>query len=464
MLKTRVFSCGLALCLGAVTALAAPPQVIQIPAPHGNNTAGTSARVLVGKDYGKALAPYKAQNQLTAATNQRLTKEKSSAGGTVLTPGVQNGSTDTIPYFNSWFLTGSRNSIYTYSMVGHSPKAGGTTLINNMLIPLEIQLLDGNGKLVADFNPAAGLCAAGSDISLTEDSPIYNIATYPGGSGLPSDTGQFTDTQMRAQFHSIRAANWHTQLNTPLSVCQDLGANNHVWFTQLDPSAWAYLTDQGGNIVGEAMDINAIGNVFAEVLSAENSFPGSGVPNNTIPVILTDAISAYVPATGGGATCCVLGFHTAQAGIQDPNGILVWAWATFLPPGNIFSPLSDVSDLSHEMTELFNDPFVNTSVAPWMDGSGTFSQGNLETGDVIEAMAPADALFQVTLTTPGNGTVTYTEQNEALLSWFTRTPLNGGVYSWPNTHTLSQCPHVLSHVQAYCYGEGSAGFLYGPPY
>ena len=79
-------------------------------------------------------------------------------------------------------------------------------------------------------------------------------------------------------------------------------------------------------------------------------------------------------------------------------------------------------------------------------------------------MSPADALFPVTLNTPGNGTVTYTVQNSANLAWFTRNPLNGGVYSWPNTHTLSQCAHVLSPTQNWCYGEGSAGFFFGPPY
>src|SRR5271165_3756551 len=126
--------------------------------------------------------------------------------------------------------------------------------------------------------------------------------------------------------------------------------------------------------------------------------------------------------------------------------------------------------LSHELSELYNDPFVQnggTSVSPWIDGSGSFAQANLETGDVIEGMAPADVIYSVPLNTTG-GSFDYNLQNVALLDWFTRVPFNGGIYSWPNEHTLGQATHGVNcnapGVCSWLYGQGSAGFFFGPPY
>jgi hypothetical protein len=88
----------------------------------------------------------------------------------------------------------------------------------------------------------------------------------------------------------------------------------------------------------------------------------------------------------------------------------------------------------------------------------------LETGDCIEDMAAVDVIYNVPLNTTG-GPYTYTEQNLCTLEWFIRTPFNGGIYSWPNEHTLGQSPHVPnSPVPNWTYGEGSAGFYFGPPY
>jgi hypothetical protein len=88
----------------------------------------------------------------------------------------------------------------------------------------------------------------------------------------------------------------------------------------------------------------------------------------------------------------------------------------------------------------------------------------LETGDVIEGMALSDVVYNVPLNTTG-GAFDYNLQNVALLGWFTRIPFNGGIYSWPSEHTLGQAPHVPgSQVPNWQYGQGSAGFYFGPPY
>lgn len=410
-----------------------------------------------------SMVAFKAQNHLSAAMNNHLLKEKSSAGGSFAGPGIKNGTVDTVPYFNSWFITGSRNSIYTYSMVGQSPTMGGTTGINNELIPLITLLIDSNGNIAFVFDPTVVNDPQGSDVDLVKQSPIYDATTtYPGNRGsLPPDTGQIVDTNQRAEFSLVRTTDWHTPLNTPTSpntqYAQVLFQNN---------GDWTFVVDQNNNPLFPVVNIVSISNIFGQILAVE--MPA----NNVVPIILTDFVAAFDPVSGN---CCALGYHNAQPGIVNQAGILVWAWATFVPQSNnpFDAGFSDIVTLSHELTELYNDPFVNTNVAPWVDGSVTFAQGNLESGDVIENMSVVDAVYPVVLNTFG-GPYTYHPQNVALLQWFTRNPAaptNGpgpGVYSWPNTNTLNNGHNPAGpcgmNPGCWVYGEAPGGFFFGPPF
>jgi len=434
----------------------AAPRYIKLTAPKGGNTGGMSTRIQKGGEWSKNLASFRAQNKLSSTMSQQLVKEKSSAGGTFGNPNYVNGVVDTIPYFNSWFITGSRNSVYTYSMFGHSPKAGGTTYINNRILPLIIDLMDPNGNTLFRFDPTGGgACGPGSDVALTVKSPIWDATTLYHGNGgsFPPDKGQFSDTKLRASFTGVKAANWHT----PLSAPQNGDCSQIIAEVFLDPTAWVYLIDTNNNIVGVAMDINVISNVYEAYLAADVA--AFGTPNSVFSIILTDYLSAYDPTSG----CCVLGYHTADPGKANPAGIQVWAWSTFLPPppGNPFGGWSDVQVISHEVDEAYNDPFVNTLVAPWVDGSVSFAQANLETGDVVEAMPDPFVIYPVTV-----NNYNYHVQNQATLQWFTRTPaapITGpgpGVYSWPNTNVLNNGHNPAGWV----FGEGPAGFYFGPPF
>ena len=265
------------------------------------------------------------------------------------------------------------------------------------------------------------------------------------------------DTAQRTQFASVAAANWHTPLNTNLS-------SGVIWiqFLEWNNGDWVCFNGEAPPCTSfPVFNINVISNNFSFILSVESP------PNNEVPIILTDWLTAFDPSNGN---CCVLGFHTAQAGIQDPLGILVWTWGTWIPfnaDNGFTNPFtggfgSNSMVLSHEISELYNDPFVNTAVAPWVDGSVSFAQGNLETGDVIEGMAPADVIHTVTLNTTG-GPFDYFLQNVALLEWFTRNPYNGGIYSWPNEGSLSHNPHVAgtcANNPTWAYGQGSGGFFF----
>ena len=218
------------------------------------------------------------------------------------------------------------------------------------------------------------------------------------------------------------------------------------------------------------VNINSISNIFAQILgpSYEN------VPSTEIPIILTDYVTAFDPSSG----CCVLGYHSANQGNEGGNSISVWTWSTFIPASNNpFSPFgNDIMVLSHETSELYHDPFVGSSgtigivlVAPWLDGSVSFAQANLETGDAVEAMNDTDVIYPIIQNTSG-GMYTYSEQNVAILPWFTRNPkaapcgyvrnCGPGVYSWPDTTVLN----AGHDPNGWGYGEGPAGFYFGPPF
>jgi hypothetical protein len=97
-----------------------------------------------------------------------------------------------------------------------------------------------------------------------------------------------------------------------------------------------------------------------------------------------------------------------------------------------------VVGLSHEISEIFNDPFIafdgTHDVTPWWLSPNGNCQDNLEVGDVIEGL-PRQA-FPITMP---NG-FTYHPQNEALLQWFEfQSPSSAlnGAYSYPDETTLT---------------------------
>ena len=461
MRKVAGLLCILALTFGAVASFGATKKVFLKSTTHG--TPVKTVMKITGTD-NHVFAAYKAQNHLTPALNKLIANQQRGAQ-------YKNCSGFlSIPCFDSWFITGTRNSIYPYSMVGQNPTAGGTTALNNEVIGLELWLIGpDNTTIIYDQNPNTPQDLGLSDVQLETQGPIWDASTtYPGGGGLPADKGQFVDTVFRASFNGVKKASWHTPLNPPR-----FPTTNYIGVLYFNNDDWELACcDQNGNNF-PVVNINSISSIFSQVIGPT----GENNPSTEIPIILTDYVTAFIPSGG----CCVLGFHSANPGNEGGNSVQVWTWATYIPQSspNPFAPFGyDSFVMSHEVSELYHDPFVQTTgtlVSPWVDGSASFGQANLETGDAIEAMADADSDWHVPLTTTG-GPYTYHTQNEALLPWFTRNPIGPaclgigggyvyncgpGIYSWPNTATLNAGHDPAS---PYGYGEGAAGFFFGPPY
>jgi hypothetical protein len=101
----------------------------------------------------------------------------------------------------------------------------------------------------------------------------------------------------------------------------------------------------------------------------------------------------------------------------------------------------DVTALSHETSEAFNDPFGNDVVPTWQfpdqPPTSEVCQGNLETGDPVEVLPTATVGIFLK---HRNQTFLYHPQTEALLQWFemgTTSNAIDGAFSYPNTAALT---------------------------
>jgi len=120
-------------------------------------------------------------------------------------------------------------------------------------------------------------------------------------------------------------------------------------------------------------------------------------------------------------------------------------YSSWITPGLLGTSFQDITALSHEIAETYNDPFVVSdgvhNLTPfWLSPNGE-CQNVLETGDVIEGLP--GATFPVLL----NGFL-YHPQNEAIAQWFKfESPSSalGGAYSYPNVALLP----VLSPPQKF---------------
>lgn len=366
---------------------------------------------------------------------------------------------DSVPNFNGQFFTpgqdpnGNPQNRWFFNMLGNPPEMGGTTTINAPIIPVSIDLrnADGSERFVKIVNGSVVTCANPPDpackrllfdatpfIQQILDSPVFSNANYT-SSNVPT---QFTDAVQRAEFFDRAKPDWHTLLAPSVktartmklirgtyqfgvhgdgSCCSVVLINVFTFQNELFPATATFPPDSG-TPVGAA---EAAGEITTKDLSTF-FFP---------PALL------FIPTPNGNA-CCIGGFHEFDFELSPSNVpmIFVLNFSTWFPANFFQDPtILDVTGLSHEISETFNDPFVTAidgahDVTPWWLSPNGNCQDDLEVGDVIEGL-PRQT-FPVTMP---NG-VTYHPQNEALLQWFEfQSPSSAifGAYSYPDTTTLT---------------------------
>ncbi|MFI5274824.1 MAG: hypothetical protein ACHQ4H_17475 [Ktedonobacterales bacterium] len=323
---------------------------------------------------------------------------------------------------------GAANSTWFYNMVGNAPQqtGPGTTTFDAPIIPVAIQLLNADGTVALTYDPL-------QFVRPVLNSPVFSTTKYSSG---PKPT-QFTDALQRAEFFNQAKNSWHTMLDPRVKTerTMKIPAGSYQFALNADGSCCLFVLVDSG--------------VFQNLLFPPN-FP---VDNTTVigaaelaGDITTKDISTFLfPNTflyiGDPSNCCIIGFHSFdfEPGVPSNGGLpraYVVQYASWISPGIFGGGFEDITALSHEMSETFNDPFVtqfnNLDVTPWWLSGGN-CQNDLETGDVVEGLANPT----VAITTHG---YTYHPQTEAMLQWFESSGTSNaidGAYSYPNESVLT---------------------------
>lgn len=320
----------------------------------------------------------------------------------------------------------SRGKTWPFTMIGTPPGGGAFTSVPAKIVAVSLKLQN------ADLVTFTTVPVAGFELP-TLNSPNFQPASYSSGTGI-----QFADAVQRAEFFHMMKSTWHTALR-PTTIVQTLTLTvprfTTITLNGKKTQVRTYFTGKSsdGHTVVFLLDqffFQQIFNIVAKEINA-GRFTTSAMNMALFP----NTFLYSVNSSGGMGACCVLGFHTYFTNNAQPTeSRWVFAFASWISPGIFSGGFRDVTALSHEISEAFNDPFVNNRVPAWQfpNEPGT-CQDDLEVGDPVEVLS--NTVFPVKIFG-----VTYHPQTEALLQWFKEnSPSNaiGGAFSYPGTKALT---------------------------
>ncbi|HZV58828.1 MAG TPA: hypothetical protein VFF42_00705, partial [Candidatus Eremiobacteraceae bacterium] len=343
-------------------------------------------------------------------------------------------------------------SVWPYTMVGTPPESGIATHIHAPIVPVDLELLGRDGKVAVFHGHPLRFIDTPEIVKAIVNSPVFENFSYASG------TGQFNDVMMRTQFwdrirHSSGGGDEEGDNNS------DNNNTDSEWHVILKPSvkttrhmripygSWYFFVDANNVPVAAAVEANTFGNLlFPPTFPVDNSTVvgaaelAGDITTRDISTLLFNNVFLY---NGKIQNCCILGYHTYDLEPGDKsNGNrerrYVLNYSSWLDAGFFSFGFEDITPFSHEMSETFDDPFVNNAT-PWWLSADPFStsqlcQNNLETGDVIEVLS-SNPVYATAL----HGR-TYHPQNEAIFPWFAfQSPSQArhGAYSFPDETTLT---------------------------
>ncbi|HEY1528279.1 MAG TPA: hypothetical protein VGH51_18785 [Candidatus Angelobacter sp.] len=425
------------ICLSAIFALG------MVGSSFAQNlTDAAQAQVGTNSDSSTGAA-HAIQPQLIHSVPSELVADDSSNGPNSIAGnpgGVAN--VISVPNFTRSFTV---NGItFPYTMVGNDPSLGHITTIPTKLVAVSLRLLNADGTLFKTVD-------AGEFVQPALNSPDFQRFKYEHDAtvGIPGESTQFSDAIQRAEFAGSMDPNWHTELSPRLvdSITITVPKFVNVLFRGQVVQAINYQagTASDGHIFVLMLNLffnQQLGIIVNNEIDAGNFTTDSF----NLPLLPNTFLFNFNPANPQQrGSCCVLGFHTYFTDLGTPEHRWLTQFASWISPGIFGGGFEDVTAISHEVAESFNDPFVNNVTPRWQfPGEPGVCQGNLETGDPVEVLA--NATFPVTLTNKGVAT-TYHPQTEALLQWFAETvPSDAlhGAYSYPDLTALT-APAILCH-------------------
>jgi hypothetical protein len=357
--------------------------------------------------------PYTAE-QFDATAQPRFTSE---GGATPFR------TSKTIPYWSSSFV-GTDGRTYPYTMVGTNPFTGGNvqTVVPSAIIPFRFVFADGT---VMDGS---------QDLAMTLASPIFSNYTYPVEFSGPGEVTQYGDAIYRAQWNKVRTS-YHVLLGAPT-----------VYPTQ----TIEVPANQGFAFVNSRGVLIGLMQYSWFSTRLKNAINNLGVSPQVIPIILNHNTMLYI---GNPNNCCIIGYHGASSSLNG-NGaqqVQTYMFGSFITPRTFAGfdqprrGLGDIHAVSHEVSEWYDDPFVNNLVQPWEDLEFAPQYGctnYLETGDPVVGV-----WFPLSIPTPNpqpNSNGVWHPEDEVHFSFFARqTPSIAylGHYSYMNTfnHAAHDC-------------------------
>ncbi|HJU36422.1 MAG TPA: hypothetical protein VJ716_03265 [Gaiellaceae bacterium] len=328
--------------------------------------------------------------------------------------------------------TGLPQTVWPLNTVGDRPSTRGTTNFNAPIIPVIVSLRDANGDQAFGPNGQPLIENPVDHVQAVLHSPVFQRSTYT-SSPIPT---QFTDAIQRAEYFGQEQRNWHTELSPSIKAPLELDVPFGSWVVDFNTDGSIHLVRINENAF--------IAGMFPPTFPVDNSTVlGQAELNGDITPqdISTFQFQDTVLFEGTPSNCCVVGFHTfdfepgATANAEPRAYVMNFnSWTT---PGIFRNGVADITALSHEMSETFNDPFVDAfgnNFTPWWLAPNGLCQDNRETGDVIEQLP--DQIFPITM----HG-FTYHPQNEALNQYFEfqQPPSDAidGAFSYPDESVLS---------------------------
>jgi hypothetical protein len=328
----------------------------------------------------------------------------------------------------------STDGDFRFTMIGNDPKVGGTTVYPANLAEVSLQLLNADGSVfqTVPFAPFEKKVLS---------SPNFVPLNYRSGHNI-----EYADAQLRAEFFNTMKQNWHTvmfpQVVNRVTIAVPRFVNIQLQNGDII-QARSYFTGTASDGSTFVLLLSPLFDFFFdnEVVNEINlgNFTTNSVNMTLFPNTFLFDLNTSNPNTPGG--CCTLGFHTYF--LEDgtyPQPRWITLYASWISAGIFGAGFEDVTGLSHETSESFNDPFLDNGTPVWQfpgqPANSTACQNNLEVGDPIEVLANATAAIEV----KHHGTsYIYHPQNMALYQWFemgTTSSAIDGAFSFPDETVL----------------------------
>ncbi|HEY8019982.1 MAG TPA: hypothetical protein VIH93_02715 [Thermoanaerobaculia bacterium] len=297
---------------------------------------------------------------------------------------------------------------YTFTMVGSNPFLRGAknVVVPVQIFPVRFEFPDGTVLDPTEANDCAG---GGAPLDLVLQSPLFQDADYGEG------PRQFVEEVRRLEFWSFTGPG---ALNPRYSV--RVAASVPASIRVVLPAGYQTRSAPCGRSA-----IISIQNWQQILTQLSPQFRKLGVSAKTFPLFLTVSVATSLPNDG-----LAFGFHSAARG--QTYGVAMWDATGYTP----INP--DISILSHELAEWYDDPFVNNATPPWGHvGQVSGCQANLEVGDPLSGHLFGEIRMP-------NG-FTYKPQETAFFSWFFAQVPSWGIGGWYSSANTFQAPAALCH-------------------